>query len=234
MPYAKLRYLQRFEASSERTEDGRDNIGRIIQSDYMGASEFEQGGAARSFRWLRAAQLSIFPVKKLDDKVTFYVIGTQECLERFNEHIDVHLRDRYSDNAQEPTGLYQRFAAKTPEEGLLYRDVKAWLDIGGFLSFFQGTASNTAPPVLFTADRFLAIRMYLEFTRTHHTKGAFEFELFDKVYCYKNKQLQTVVSLNEDNTLGLKAYGKKIRVNKFDVWPEALFPLDRLKSFGVF
>lgn len=235
MNYNKMYYLQRFQAAEERTTNIDANIGRMIQSDYMGSTEFELGGSSQCFRWLRARRLSIFPVKKLEGNVTFYVVGTEHCLERFNQGIDRHLDGGFlGSKAKEWTGLYESFVSKHHEFNGMYRKIKVWLDITGTLNGHNNDIPLEQVPVLFTADRFLAIRMYLELSRGRYPEELFEHNLFEKVYIWKSKQVQTVAGLNEDNSITVKAFGKKQRVHRLDVWPEQHFPLETLKSFGVF
>ncbi len=226
-------YIQRFKDTKAAACSEPASIARMLDNDYMGSSEFEQGAGTKCFRWLRSSKLSIFPVKKVEGKVTFYVVGTEASLERFNAGIDKHLDGKYIGiPAKEWTGLYERFVSKAEILSRMYKEVNAWMDIAGGMGY-RGSVDEI-PPVLFTADRFLAIRMYLELTRKHHVEDHFELNMFDKAYCWKSKQLQTIAGLNEDDSVTLKAFGKKQRVSKYDVWPEKFFPLEQLKSFGVF
>ena len=228
--YRRMHYVQRFHDA--RKFSPMSGMHRLItpECDNVGFGVTQQ--IETCYQWLRNQDLAIYPVRFEKLNVTLYVIGTQESLERFNAHIGKHFcSEPLSRASVSSPGLYERFVSKNEERAKPFSKTNVWMETTAGLA--PEYADTVAPPMIFTADRFMAIRMYLELQKHVLNPNKVEPNIFDKALCYRSRLEQTVIALNEDDTISLRSSEHTMRLHKNDVWVRDLFPLQKLQEFGV-
>ena len=228
--YRPMHYIQRFRDT--RKNSGLAGIHRLITPECthpaIGIPQIEF-----CYQWLRLQDIAIHPVRFEKLNVTMYVVGPQESLERFNTHIHKQFCSAPLSRAvKTSSGLYERFVTKDEEKAKPFSKTNVWMELTGGIA--NEYADSIAPPVLFTADRFMAIRLYLELQKHVHNPNQVEAIIFDKALCYRSKLEQTVIAVNDDDTVSLRNNEYTLRLHKDDVWTHELFPLQKLQEFGVF
>lgn len=229
--YKKLHHIQRFR--NTRKGFNAEGIERLITPECVSPNKHIGNSYERCFEWLAKQELEIYPISLESRNVTMYVVGTKESAERFKDHIEVHMCKEHSGRiSHPPTGLYERFGSTVEGAGRNFKETNVWMEVtGGICSEY---IDSVAPPVLFTADRFMAIRMYLALSINKLNPDNLEANVFDKVYIHSSKLEQTVIATDDDNMISVRSYDKTTRLHKRDVWPVNMFPLHKLQEFGVF
>ena len=223
-------YIQRFRDA--RKNSGMAGAHRLITPECslaaVGIPQIEF-----CYQWLRRQEIAIHPVRFEKLNVTMYVIGTQESLDRFKSHIHKYFcSEPISRTARGTPGLYERFVSKDEEKVKPFSKTNVWMEVTSGIA--NEYADSIAPPVLFTADRFMAIRLYLELQVETLNPDRIEANILDKAYCFRSKLEHSVIGLNEDDTITVRNSENTIRLHKRDVWPREIFPLQKLQEFGVF
>lgn len=236
MPNMQMIYVQRYEAPDDYRKNN-DSVSRIISGDYMGSAEFEFGSVQKSWKFLRDSEIFLNKVtvspsefgNPNGEPVTFYVISTTSGISRFQEMIPSHLKGEA--RTKESTYLHQQFNTTGKKSDYIMRTI-AWLDVTEFVNNPQN--NGTRDPVFFTANKGLALRLFMELKRDKEAQAAYP-EMFEKVYTFlSHTSLSSVAGINEDESFTVKNFSTKAKLSKYDIWnktefEEKVFPFIRLK-----